>query len=317
MKNRTIGNIFKRTAAGIFIVLCASIMICGCNPEAFVSHIGPSSRDFIAPEEGGTIKVHFKADDWRVSTIKTNGVVYDWTGSSSIIETTDDGMIKVSGDNFTMFYKKTGNKELTLVLQPNFSDTENDITIFISNNYEEDSVLVRQPASSGYEFVDISYDGLICLTNEGEVITGWGPMTFINNGADTLFISKGVFAGAARSVSFTNDSNLGYQGNDFEVPVPDGALFEDKSLTFSGAKVAYSCTTTFEYPYESDKMANMSFPPASTEKLYYRMLWGIDSYEVDYNLRIRNKKTGSIFTINGKMRSTSPDGFYLLTKERR
>ena len=317
MKIRTIGNIFIRTAAGIFIVLCASIMICGCNPDAFVSHIRPSSRDFIAPEEGGTIKVHFKADDWRVSKIKVNGAVDYWTGSSASIEMTEDGMIKVSGDDFTMFYKKSGDRELTMVLQPNFSDTENDITIFISNNFEEDSVRVRQPASSGYEFVDISYDGLIPLTNEGEVTTGWGPMTFINNGADTIFISKGVFAGAARSVRFTNDSYLGYQGNDFEVPVPDGAMFEDKSLIFSGAKAAYSCTTTYEYPYKSDKMATMSFPPAGTEKLYYRMLWGIDSYEVGYNLRIRSKKTGSIFTINGKMTSTSPDGYYLLIKERR
>ncbi len=317
MKNRTIGNLLIRAAAGIFIVLYVSIITCGCNQDAFVSHIGPSSRDLIAPEEGGTIKVNFKVDDWRVAAIKANGSVYYWAGSSDSIEMTDDGMIKVSGDNFTMFYKKTGDRELTLVLQPNFSDTENDITIFISNNYEEDSVRVRQPTSSGYEFVDISYDGLIRLTNEGEVTTGWGPMTFINNGADTVFISKGVFAGAARSVRFTNDSDLGYQGNDFEVPVPDGVMFEDKSLTFSGAKAAYSCTTTYEYPYESDKMATMAFPPAGTEKLYYRMYWGIDSYKVDYILRRRNKKTGSLFTINGKMTSTSPDGFYLLTKERR
>lgn len=297
------------------MALCVS-MVSGCNPGAFVSHIEPSVRSIIASEDGDTIKVRFKTDNWSVFTIKANGTVHGWTESASST-VTDDGKIKVSGGGFTMFYKKTDAKELTLFLQPNFSNAENDIRVFISNNYEEDSVQVRQPASSGYDYVDISYDGLRRLSNENEIVTGWGPETFINNGTDTVFITKGAFAGAARTVSFTNDSDFGYQGNDFDVPVPDGALFEDKSLTFSGKEVPYSCTVTYGIPVESDRMVTLSFPPQSTKQTYYRMLWSIDSYEVGYNLRIRNKKTGSIFTINGKMTSTSPDGFYFLTKEKR
>lgn len=309
------GRIFIKASACIFMALCVS-MVSGCNPGAFVSHIGPSPRSLIVSEDGDTIKVRFKTDNWSVFTIKVNGSVYGWTGSASST-VTDDGKTKVSGGGFSMFYKKTGAKELTLFLPPNFSDAENDIRVFISNNYEEDSVWVRQSASSGYEFVDISYDGLRRLSDGNEIITGWGPETFINNGADTVFITKGAFAGAVRTVSFTNDSDLGYQGNDFDVPVPDGALLEDKNLTFSGKEAPYSCTATYGIPIESDRMVTLSFPPQSAKQTYYRMLWSIDSYEVGYSLRIRNKKTGSMFTINGKMTSTSPDGVYFLTKEKK
>lgn len=309
------GSIFIKASAGIFMALCAS-MVSGCNPGAFVSHIEPSARSLTASEDGDTITVRFKTDDWSVFTIKANGTAYGWPGSASS-DVTDDGMIKVSSGGFTMFYKKTGAKELTLFLQPNFSSAENDIIVFISNNYEIDSVQVRQPASSGYDYVDISYDGLRRLSDENEIISGWGPETFVNNGTDTVFITKGAFAGAVRTVSFTNDSNFGYQGNDFDVPVPDGVLHEDKTLTFSGKEVPYSCTVTYGIPVESDRMVTLSFPPLSTKQTYYRMLWSIDSYEAGYNLRIRNRQTGSIFTINGKMTSTSPDGFYFLTKEKR
>lgn len=310
------GSIFIKASAGIFMALCVS-MVSGCNPGAFVSHIEPSARCLTASEDGDTIKVRFKTDNWNVFTIKANGTtVYGWTDSASS-DVTDDGKIKVSGGGFTMFYKKTGAKELTLFLQPNFSSAENDIRVFISNNYEEDSLQVRQPASSGYDYVDILYDRPRRLSDENEIISGWGPETFVNNGTDTVFITKGAFAGAVRTVSFTNDTDFGYQGNDFDVPVPDGVLFEDKSLTFSGKEVPYSCTVTYGIPVESDRTVTLSFPPQSTKQTYYRMLWSIDSYEVGYNLRIRNRQTGYIFTINGKMTSTSPDGFYFLTKEQR
>lgn len=310
------GSIFIKASAGIFMALCVS-MVSGCNPGAFVSHIEPSVRSLTASEDGDTIKVRFKTDNWNVFTIKANGTtVYGWTDSASS-DVTDDGKIKVSGGGFTMFYKKTGAKELTLFLQPNFSSAENDIRVLISNNYEEDSLQVRQPASSGYDYVDILYDRPRRLSDENEIISGWGPETIVNNGTDTVFITKGAFAGAVRTVSFTNDTDFGYQGNDFDVPVPDGVLFEDKSLTFSGKEVPYSCTVTYGIPVESDRTVTLSFPPQSTKQTYYRMLWSIDSYEVGYNLRIRNRQTGYIFTINGKMTSTSPDGFYFLTKEQR
>lgn len=310
------GSIFIKASAGIFMALCVS-MVSGCNPGAFVSHIEPSARCLTASEDGDTIKVRFKTDNWNVFTIKANGTtVYGWTDSASS-DVTDDGKIKVSGGGFTMFYKKTGAKELTLFLQPNFSSAENDIRVLISNNYEEDSLQVRQPASSGYDYVDILYDRPRRLSDENEIISGWGPETIVNNGTDTVFITKGAFAGAVRTVSFTNDTDFGYQGNDFDVPVPDGVLFEDKSLTFSGKEVPYSCTVTYGIPVESDRTVTLSFPPQSTKQTYYRMLWSIDSYEVGYNLRIRNRQTGYIFTINGKMTSTSPDGFYFLTKEQR
>ncbi len=313
MKTGTQGDILMKAFAGIFITLCVT-MVCGCNPNAFVCHIEPSSRSFIAAEDGDTIKVRFKTDDWGILTIKANTSFHGWTSGAASIEA-EDGKIKVSDGNLTMFYKKTGDKELTLYFHPNFSSTENDLTIYISNSYEEDSVKVRQPGSSGHEFVDISFDGLRHPANENEIITGWGPMTYINNGTDTLFVRMGVFAGAARKVGFTNDTYPEYKGNDFDVPVPDGILAEDKELTFSGEKARYSCDITYEYPFESDKMATMAFPPGDTKKIYYRMLWGIDSYEVGYRMRIRNKRTGAIFTIKGNMTSTSPDGFYLLTKE--
>ena len=65
MKTGTIGNLFTKTVTRIFIVLSASILALRCNPEAFVSHIEPSSRNFIASEDGDTIKVRFKTDNWR------------------------------------------------------------------------------------------------------------------------------------------------------------------------------------------------------------------------------------------------------------
>ena len=133
MKTGTQGDILMKAFAGILITLCVT-MVCGCNPNAFVCHIEPSSRNFIAAEDGDTIKVRFKTDDWGILTIKANTSVHGWTSGAASIET-EDGKIKVSDGNLTMFYKKTGDKELTLYFHPNFSSTENDLTIFISNSY--------------------------------------------------------------------------------------------------------------------------------------------------------------------------------------
>lgn len=86
-------------------------------------------------------------------------------------------------------------KELAVTFDPNFSDAENEVKIFIANNYEEDSVLVRQPASSGYDLEDLVWsEEVVRLNSWNEIEEAWG-LCFKNQTPDTLWIEKKVLKG--------------------------------------------------------------------------------------------------------------------------
>lgn len=68
-------SVFQRIGGaygGIFIIFLLFIA-CGCNPEAFVKPINPSSRHFTVREDGDTIKVRFGTDDWSVASVILDG----------------------------------------------------------------------------------------------------------------------------------------------------------------------------------------------------------------------------------------------------
>ncbi len=314
MKTGTIGNLFTKTVTRIFIVLSASILALRCNPEAFVSHIEPSSRNFIASEDGDTIKVRFKTDNWSVFTIRVNDAVYCWTGDSSASAMTDDGKIKVSGDGFTMFYRKTGDYGLELLFLPNFSKSDHNVTVFVSNQFEEDSLTITQRHGIGYELERIEWNEPVVRTFP-EFEKGWGPLSYKNVGSDTLQIKKKAFDGAARQITFSDNSWFGLYCGDFKVPVPDGALNNEELCFSKQSTVIYSFDTT-EYPLDDDREVTMKFPPGGKFSWFYNILWNIDTYSTGYVLFLRNKATGGIVEVKGLFSSKSPSGSYTLYIEK-
>lgn len=127
---------------GIFIIFLLFIA-CGCNPEAFVKPINPSSRHFTVREDGDTIKVRFGTDDWSVASVILDGKTIEWIGGSSALESID-GKRKITSDGFIMYYKKSGERELELFFLPNFSDSEMNISVEVSNSFECDTLTFKQ-----------------------------------------------------------------------------------------------------------------------------------------------------------------------------
>lgn len=234
--------------------------------------------------------------------------------TTGIDASTSDG--KMTLGDFTIHLRKNGGKELAVTFDPNFSDAENDVKIFIANNYEEDSVLVRQPASSGYDLEDLVWsEEVVRLNPLNEIEEAWG-LCFKNLTPDTLWVENKVFEGAKRIITFTGDSGFGMHGGNLDIPVPDGALTKDNTLKFSGEMADYSLSDT-EYAYQNDKIARMFFPPDSSYTKCYRIFWSIDAYRVGYTLRIRNRSTGNVLRIEGTMTSKSPNGESLLINEKK
>lgn len=95
---------------GIFIIFLLFIA-CGCNPEAFVKPINPSSRHFTVREDGDTIKVRFGTDDWSVASVILDGKTIEWIGGSSALESID-GKRKITSDGFIMYYKNPASVSL-------------------------------------------------------------------------------------------------------------------------------------------------------------------------------------------------------------
>lgn len=311
------GGIFIKALAGIFIALCVS-MICGCNPDAFVSHISPSARSFEISDDGDSITIKFRTSEWNLHSVEKDGKATYPGLSSESAQTDKDGKLIIQIGDYRLKVKKSGKKELSVFLPPNFTEKENHIKLFITNNYEYDSVAVRQAACVGYVLDGIDWDANAKRLNEDSGLkVGWGPMSIINPGPDTLFFDKAVFGGATRKIEFTGDSDFGLYCDDFYVPIPDGILSENDSPVFNGEEITYNLSTIFEYPYKNDKMVRMTFPPTETEHRYYKMLWEYESYEIGYTMRVKNKSTGRIHTIKGTMTSDCPTGKYYLVYEKR
>ncbi len=311
------GSIFIKTLVGIFIAFFVST-VCGCNPDAFVSHIAPSSRSFEISDDGDSVVIRFQTSEWNLHAVEKDGKAI-YPGLSSATTPIDkDGKQTIQLDDYKLQVKKSDKKELSVYLPPNYQRKEISIKLFFVNNYELDSVAVRQSASSGYVLDGMDWDRNATRLNQDNTLrVGWGPMSVTNPGTDTLFFNQAIFAGATRTVSFTGDSDFGYYCNDFHVSIPDGILSENDVPVFNGEEVAYHLSTIYEYPYKNDKMARMAFPPSEKEQRYYKMLWEYESYEIGYTMRVKNKSTGKIHTVKGTMKSDCPTGKYYLVYEKR
>ncbi len=75
------------------------------------------------------------------------------SGGSSALESIDGN--KITSDGFIMYYKKSGERELELFFLPNFSDSEMNISVEVSNSFECDTSTFKQSRCSGYEFESI------------------------------------------------------------------------------------------------------------------------------------------------------------------
>ena len=292
-----------------------ALLAYGCNHDAFVNQLSPSIRDISLPEDGDSVKVRFKTDDWRVYSIRVNGG-HSWhPGLSSEMTEVDDGKIKLSDNGFTMFYQKSSERELAMFFQPNFSDSGLKVDVVIASSFEYDTLTVTQPRSSGYELDRIEWNEPVTRTLP-EYEKGWGPMSYKNEGPDTLRIRMRVFFGAARQVEFSDDSGFGLYCGDFRVPVPDGAL-NDEALCFNKQSTAIYSYGTNEYPIDDGREVTMKFPPTGELSWHYSMLWYIDTYSTGYNMFLRNKATGKIVEIKGKFSSKSPNGEHALFVDKR
>lgn len=317
MKTRIQGDIFVKALNGIFVVLCVS-MVCGCNPDAFVNHISPSSRSFDLSDDGDSVVIRFQTSEWNLHAVEKDGKAVYLGPSSATMPIDKNGKQTIELDDYKLQIKKSGKKELSVFLPPNFQEKKVNVKFFITNNYESDSVAVRQAASAGYVLEGMDWDTNARRLNQDNTLkVGWGPMSIINPGPDTLFFDKAIFGGATRTVEFTGDSDFGLYCNDFYVPIPDGLLSGDDSPIFSGEEITYHLSTIYEYPYKNDKMVRMAFPPTEKEHRYYKMLWEYESYEIGYTMRLKNKSTGKIHIVKGTMTSNYPTGKYYLVYEKK
>ena len=306
---------FLKRIVSIASAIWLALLDCGCNQDAFVNQLSPSIRDISLPEDGDSVKVRFKTGDWRVYSIRVNGG-HSWhPGLSSEMTEVDDGKIKLSDNGFTMFYQKSSERELAMFFQPNFSDSDLKVDVVIASSFEYDTLTVTQPRSSGYDLERIEWNEPATRTFP-EYEKGWGPLSYKNEGTDTLRVKMKVFFGAARQVAFSDDSGFGLYCGNFRVPVPDGAL-NDEALCFSKqCTVIYSYDTN-EYPLDDDREVTMKFPPTGKMPWYYSMLWDIDTYSTGYNMFLRNKATGKIVEIKGTFSSKSPNGVHSLFVDKR
>lgn len=307
-------TILQRIALTASVVQLA-LLVCGCNPDAFVAQIRPSVRNIAVAEDGDSAKVRFKTDDWRVYSVCVNDKTYWSPDFSSKPPETVDGKTKLTATGFTMYYKKSSERELTMFFQPNFSDSDLKVEVVIASPFEYDTLTVAQSRSSGYVLERIEWNEPVTRTFP-EFEKGWGAMSYKNEGTDTLRIKMKAFAGAVRQVEFSDDSWFGLYCGDFMVPVPDGALNNEELCFSEQSTVTYSYDIN-GYPIDDDREVTLRFPPTGTFSWYYSMLWNIDTYTTGYTMFLRNKATGKIVEIKGKFSSKSPNGVYTLYVEKR
>ena len=120
-------------------------------------------RNIAVSEDGDSAKVRFKTDDWRVYSVCVNDKTYWSPDFSSKPPETVDGKTKLTATGFTMYYKKSSERELTMFFQPNFSDSDLKVEVVIASSFEYDTLTVTQPRSSGYELERIEWNEPVAM----------------------------------------------------------------------------------------------------------------------------------------------------------
>ncbi len=303
----------SKIAACIFIVAAVSA---SCNSEVFVLPLEPSTDFYEAAEEGDSLSVRFRSKSWSIAEVNYNDE-YRWDESSSYSDSSLDfdgnGELTLSKSRFTISFRKEDSHSMKVFIQPNFKDDDVWTTVVISNGFDKDTLVIRQPRCTGYELDRMEWEGTVSET-ETRMAKGWSYVTRANTGTDTLRLKQTVFEGARRQVKFTDLYDFGYFHDDLTVEVPDGAL-TDGVLSFNnGEKVAYKTRKAY-YTYNDETVADLIFPPGTEKKRYYAILWNMTSYTTPYTMYLRNVTSGKTVKVEGTLYSESPNGGYMIYYE--
>lgn len=291
-----------------------ALTACGCNPDVFVRPLDPSSRAFVVSEDGDSAKVRFGTADWNVSNLIINGQNPHYNSGRFVTSVGQNGYNEVSIDRFTMYYKESGDRELTVYFRPNFSASENRVEVVISNDFEADTVVFIQNRGSGYDLERMEWSGRIDRESP-QLKEGW-KVSVKNPGPDTLYVPLEVYSGAARQVTFSDDLAFGHFCGDFKVPVPDGVLNQN-NLSFSDKGQATYSYDIKEYPLSKTQTVQKKFPPTNEFSWYYGVFWEFEIYKTDYTMVLRNKRTGGLVEVKGTFSSECPNGKYFIYLEKR
>ena len=265
-----------------FLGIAAALALAsGCNREAFVSHLSPSSREFTVSADGDSVKVRFGSMDWHVSEIFPDGGTPSW--------------------------RRSGEREMTVYFQPNFSYGEMKTDMVVYSQFERDTLSFIQNGGAAYEVAGMAWGTPRRTGPEHE--NAWLMTSVANDTPDTLEITLYPFAGAVRQVAFSDESGLGRWRKDLDVPVPDAVLDNGELSFIRQSSVLYSYDTA-EYAVDDRRSVIIKVPPLGTATRDYGVLWDIDAYTVDYRLSLRNVDTGHVAEIDGRFTSKSPNGGY-------
>lgn len=288
----------------IFIVIVSLALAAGCNPDAFIKHLNPSSREFVVSEDGDSINVRFENKDWYIYDVVVNGKSLGWLARGEGTPQGKDGRVKVSTERFTMYYKHSSNDELTVYFRPNFSFEKIDVEMIVSTHFEQESIHFTQNAGSDYKLEKMTWG--TPTKGDLELERGWWKILDVkNNSQDTVSIKMRPFMGAARQVTFSEESGFASWRADFKVPIPDATL-DDNKLTFNKeTNVTYSYAQV-GYPVNDQTVVKVKVPPLGESTRDYGVLWDIESYTVDYIMSLRNMDNGHIIDIKGRFISKSP-----------
>lgn len=303
-----------RTLSRLSISILAMIA-CGCNPDVFVRPLNPSSRTFALSEDGDSAKVRFGTADWNVSNLIINGKdPHTMSAGGFVTSVGRNGLKEVSSDRFTMYYKESGDRELTVYFRPNFSGSENRVEVVVSNDFEADTLVFIQNRGSGYELERMEWSGRIDKDSP-QLKEGW-KISVKNPGPDTLYVPLEVYSGAARQVTFSDDLAFGDFCGDFRVPVPDGTLSQNE-LSFNDKEYVTYSYGAKEYPLSKSQTVQKKFPPTNEFSWYYSVFWEFEIYKTDYTMILRNKRTGGLVEVKGTFSSECPNGDYFIYLEKR
>lgn len=302
-----------KSLSGIFIALSLALAS-GCNQDAFVERLNPSAKEFAVSEDGDSLKVRFDNEDWCVSDIIIDGKSLGWLARGEGTTTGKDGRVMVKAERLTMFYKHSGQNELTVYFQPNFSSEKIEVEIIVSDPFEWESLRFTQNGGVEYELEKMEW-GEEAKRTLPNIKKGWSGLSYKNPGPDTLRVKEAVFSGASRRVCFSDEVRFGDFCGAFEVPVPDGAL-DNNTLCFNDEERLVYSYDSIEYPISNNTSVVMRFPPTNEFSWFYGVLWYIDTYTVDYKITLRNKETGGLVEFNGTFTSECPNGEYTFFVEK-
>lgn len=298
-----------KSLSGIFIALSLALAS-GCNQDAFVERLNPSAKEFAVSEDGDSLKVRFDNKDWCVSDIIIDGKSLGWLVRGEGETPGKDGRVMVKAERLTMFYKHSGQNELTVYFQPNFSSEKIEVEIIVSDPFEWESLRFTQNGGVEYELEKMEWG----TPSKGAVeyqVAGWKILNVKNDTPDTVSIKMRPLMGASRRVTFSDESAFADWRTDFKVPIPDTVLDGDKLTFGKGTNVTYS-HHSFEYPLNNQTVIKVKVPPLGEATRDYGVLWDVESYTVDYVMYLKNTSTGNVIDIKGSLTNRSPNGVYAI-----